>query len=82
MTLKPDLYAASVANDTQKVAELLSKNVPGTFIDTSNGWTVNLSMLFLLYILMLTLENLNVPQPLHWAAMHGNIPMTKALIEG
>jgi len=59
ITLKPDLYAACVANNTEKVVEYLRMEVPGTFIDTATGWT-----------------------PLHWAAMHGNVPMAKALIAG
>ncbi|KAJ1417563.1 hypothetical protein B484DRAFT_453947 [Ochromonadaceae sp. CCMP2298] len=37
--LKPDLYAAAVANDEEEVKALLQQNVPGTFIDTANGWT-------------------------------------------
>lgn len=41
ITLKPDLYAASVANNTQKVIEYLNLEVPGTFIDTATGWTVS-----------------------------------------
>jgi hypothetical protein len=40
MTLKPDLYAAAVANNTQKVVDYLKMEVPGTFIDTATGWTV------------------------------------------
>jgi len=38
-TLKPELYAAAVANDTSKVLALLSQGVPPTFIDPTNSWT-------------------------------------------
>jgi hypothetical protein len=41
VTLKPDLYAAAVANNAQRVTELLKMEVPGTFIDTATGWTVS-----------------------------------------
>lgn len=37
--LKPDLYAATVADDTEKVLELLNQSVPPTFVDTSNSLT-------------------------------------------
>jgi hypothetical protein len=40
VTLKPDLYTAAVANNGQRVMELLKMEVPGTFIDTATGWTV------------------------------------------
>jgi hypothetical protein len=40
ITLKPELYAAAVANDTSKVVSLLQQQVPGTFIDAASGWTV------------------------------------------
>ena len=39
VTLKPDLFAAAAANDTEKVAELLKQEVPATFIDTRNNMT-------------------------------------------
>jgi hypothetical protein len=42
--LKPDLYAAAVANDEEEVKALLQQNVPGTFIDTANGWTVSITL--------------------------------------
>jgi len=57
VTLKPDLYAAAVANDTEKVEGYLNMKVPPTFIETATGWT-----------------------PLHWAAMHGNVAMVRALL--
>eukprot|EP01038_Epipyxis_sp_PR26KG_P006761 gene6761-9263_t len=56
-TLKPELYAATVANDTTKVLSLLEQQVPPTFVDSSNGWT-----------------------PLHWATLHGNFSLVKALL--
>ena len=36
---KPDLYAAAMADDTDAVLEWLYKEVPGTYVDDSNGWT-------------------------------------------
>ena len=36
---KPDLYAAAVANDTQKVFDFLEENVPPTHVDEGSGWT-------------------------------------------
>ena len=39
-SLKPDLYAAAVQNDTAKVLELLAVNVPATYVDDASGWTV------------------------------------------
>ena len=41
-TFKPDLYAAAVADDTQKVLTLLSEDVPPTYVDEASGWTVSL----------------------------------------
>ena len=38
--LKPDLYEAAKINDTEKVLKLLADQVPPTFIDDNNGWTV------------------------------------------
>lgn len=38
-SLKPDLYFAAQQNDTSKVLELLSGQVPATYVDDSNGWT-------------------------------------------
>jgi hypothetical protein len=38
--LKPDLYEAAKRNDTAGVARLLLDQVPPTFVDTTNGWTV------------------------------------------
>jgi hypothetical protein len=38
--LKPDLYEAAKINDTEKVLRLLVDQVPPTFIDDNNGWTV------------------------------------------
>jgi hypothetical protein len=40
--LKPDLYEAAKINDTEKVLRLLADQVPPTFIDDNNGWTVGL----------------------------------------
>ena len=40
-TFKPDLYSAAQSNDTDRVIELLLKDVPPTFVDDSNGWTVS-----------------------------------------
>jgi hypothetical protein len=40
-TLKPDLYAAAVANDFDKVVSLLNEAVPPTFVEPKQGWTVN-----------------------------------------
>jgi len=34
---KPDLYAAAMADDTDAVLEWLYKEVPGTYVDDSNG---------------------------------------------
>jgi len=42
-TFKPDLYAAAQNNDTERVLELLHKDVPPTFVDDSNGWTVRIT---------------------------------------
>jgi len=39
ITLKPDLYAAAMRNDTSQVLQYLEQKVPPTFIDTSNNWT-------------------------------------------
>ena len=39
-SLKPDLYAAAVQNDTARVLELLDGKVPPTFVDDHSGWTV------------------------------------------
>lgn len=39
-TFKPDLYIAAMLNDTEKVIDYLSQQVPPTHIDTSNNWTV------------------------------------------
>lgn len=61
ITLKPDLYAAAVANDAVRVTSYLEQHVPGTFIDTANGWTVSLDTLT--YYNLLELK-LNV-KPLH-----------------
>ena len=36
---KPDLYAAAVANDTQKCFDFLEENVPPTHVDEGSGWT-------------------------------------------
>jgi hypothetical protein len=39
-TLKPDLFQAAKVNNTERVLQLLGNQVPPTFIDSSNGWTV------------------------------------------
>jgi hypothetical protein len=41
-TLKPDLYAAAMANDLEKVTNLIQQGVPPTFIDIKTNWTVDL----------------------------------------
>jgi hypothetical protein len=46
--LKPDLYEAAKVNDTEKVLRLLADQVPPTFIDDNNGWTVGLMFICLM----------------------------------
>jgi hypothetical protein len=43
--LKPDLYEAAKLNDTEQVLKLLADQVPPTFIDNNNGWTVCLDII-------------------------------------
>ena len=80
--LKPDLYEAAKRNDTAGVARLLLDQVPPTFVDTTNGWTVRFCWNAFLFLFCQPLSFPSFcPQPLHWAAKHGNIPMLKRLLE-
>lgn len=40
---KPDLYMAAKENNTEYVLSLLDEDVPPTFIDKTNGWTVSVN---------------------------------------
>ena len=65
-TLCPDLYSAVQKNDTDKSMEFLEMEVPVDFLPEASE------------------ENNNKPctwTMLHWAAFHGNVALTSALLE-
>eukprot|EP00519_Triparma_laevis_P007072 CAMPEP_0182497304 /NCGR_PEP_ID=MMETSP1321-20130603/5807_1 /TAXON_ID=91990 /ORGANISM="Bolidomonas sp., Strain RCC1657" /LENGTH=542 /DNA_ID=CAMNT_0024701143 /DNA_START=21 /DNA_END=1649 /DNA_ORIENTATION=+ len=65
-TLCPDLYSAVQKNDTDKSMEFLEMEVPVDFLPEASD------------------ENNNKPctwTMLHWAAFHGNVALTSALLE-
>lgn len=76
-TLKPDLYLAASNNDTEKVAQYLEQHVPPIHVDVRSGLTVFTPF----FIIACLLPLMPYSQALHWAALNGNVPMVKKLLE-